>query len=105
MNVYILAILAAGAAVAWEWLVRSHPSIEFWRLWLLASPGQLLIAYTVYRLVLSDGIIGATVIFTGATNLLRLVVVLAILRESVSTGAWVAFGMLLVANLIKFVWR
>lgn len=78
----------------------------YYNLWIWA-PLQLCIGYCIYRLVNIPGmsILEAFVVFAFCTSLLRIVLSAFILKQDISTGAWVAFGLIVLANIIKTFWE
>jgi hypothetical protein len=75
-------------------------------LWLWI-PMQVLIGYCVFRLVTTPGasLVDAFVMFALATALMRAVVAVFMLDQTISKGAWAALGLLLAANLARAYWK
>ena len=98
--------LGAGVpAVVLEYLYRTLPGP--WAHWLwLYGPLQLLIGYSIYKLVNAPGVtlLDALVVFAGATAGLR-VLASFMLGDTIRWGTWIAFGLVLLANLVRTYWR
>lgn len=106
MNPVIIWGLGAGVpAVLAEYLYRTLPGPWVAYLWVYL-PIQLLIGYSIYRLVTMPGttLLDAMIVFAFATAGLRLAVTLY-LGDQVKAATWVAFGLVLLANFVKTYWR
>lgn len=101
------AFAGAAAAVLLEYLYRSMPASSFWNLWWAVIPANILISYTVYRLVTTPGatLIDAFIVWSFSTIALRVVVTIFLLDDIVRPGTWVALGLLLVARCAQTFWR
>lgn len=98
--------LGAGVpAVVLEYLYRTLPPPWHHHLWLYA-PAQLLIGYSIYRLVTTPGLtlLDSLVIFAGCTALLRIVATY-MLGDTIRAATWVAFGLVIAANVVRALWR
>lgn len=105
MNPAFLWGLGAGVpAVVLEYLYRTLPGSWWSNLWLYA-PAQLLIGYSIYRLVTTPGttLLDALVVFAGCTAGLRIAASF-MLGDKISTGTWIAFGLVMLANVTKIYW-
>lgn len=93
------AMTGAGLAVMCEYLYRvvHKPWHEMLWLWM---PLQTFIGYTVYRLVTMPHttLIDAFIYWSFSTVAARVFVTLALLHDPVSTGTWVALGLLICAR-------
>lgn len=99
-------LLAGVPAIVAEWLYKVWEGPWWTGLWLWV-PLQLTIGYSIYRLVNIPGIsiLEAFVVFAACTAAFRIVLSVLILHQEVSTGAWIAFGLIVLANLVRTFWR
>jgi len=98
--------LGAGVpAVVLEYLYRTLPGPWLHNLWLYA-PMQLLIGYSIYRLVTTPGttLLDALVVFAGCTAGLRILASF-MLGDAIRAGTWIAFGLVMLANVVRSYWR
>jgi hypothetical protein len=98
--------LGAGVpAVVLEYLYRTLPGSWSSYLWVYA-PMQLLIGYSIYRLVTTPGtsLLDALVVFAGATAGLRILATF-MLGDQIRTGTWIAFGLVMTANIVRTYWE
>jgi len=98
--------LGAGIpAVLAEYLYRTLPGPWHHYLWLWV-PIQMLIGYSIYRLVTIPGssLLDAMVIWAFCTAGLRIAASLY-LGDNIRTGTWIAFGLVMLATLVKHFWR
>lgn len=98
--------LGAGVpAVVLEYLYRTLPPPWSSHLWLYA-PMQLLIGYSIYRLVTTPGtsLLDSLVVFAGCTAGLRIVASF-VLGDTIGKGTWAAFALVMTANVIRALWR
>lgn len=102
----LFGLMAGVPAILAEWLYKVWNGPWWTGLWLWV-PIQLLIGYAIYRLVNIPGmtILEAFVVFAFCTSLLRIVVSYVILHQHITTGAWVAFGLIVLANLVRTFWE
>lgn len=105
MNVYLFGMLAGVAAVIAEilyvrWTGPWWTGLHYW------LPIQLVIGYSIFRLVTNPGtsLLDAFIVFALCTAILRVGASLW-LGQDIRTGTWVAFGLIILANLIKTFWR
>jgi hypothetical protein len=101
---YFWALTGAGAAVFAEGWMKTNPGSSWLALTPVLLPFAVYVNFAIYMLLRGDSLLGATVMFTAATALLRVVATLWI-SQPVPTGMWVAFGLLCLANGVKVVWR
>ncbi len=105
VNPYVWGLGAGVPAVVAEYLYRTMPGpwISHLYLWL---PLQLLIGYSIYRLVNTPGVtlVDSLVVFALCTAGLRVFVSVGLLGDQVKWATWVALGLVLTANIIKFIW-
>ena len=106
MTAFLFAFVGAVAAVTAEWLYKQPFIIDnIWGHIYLWLPIQLMIGYCVFRMAnLSGNLLDAFVVFAFCTALLRVIVSLGILHQTVPTQSWVAFGLLLAATCVKTFW-
>lgn len=97
--------MSATAVTFFEWYVRAHPTYSWLRCFVVAVPGIFVVNIAIWNLIHLNGIIGATIVHNLMTNGIRIVVTLVLLGEVVSTGTWIAFCLLVAANLVKGFWR
>ena len=106
MNAYIWGLGAGIPAVVAEYLYRTLPGpwLSHLYIWL---PIQLLIGYSIYRLVNAPGVtlLDSLVVFALCTAAFRILVSLALLGETIKTGTWIAVGLIVAANFVKIYWR
>ena len=100
------AFAGAGAAVMLEFIYRKLPG-PFWSFWWAVIPANVLISYTVYKLVTTPGatLIDAFIVWSFSTICLRVVVTIFFLNDTVHTGTWMALAFLLAARLTQTFWR
>ncbi len=104
MNAVFYSALASASAVACEAYYRSHAG-EGWgpALW----PGLILAMTTnfgIWGILQTESVLGLAVLFSAFTAGLRIAYTLAS-GDPVAPGVWVAFGLLLVAIMVKGVWK
>ena len=100
MQQIMWAFLASSVAIANEFLYRtiSHPWHTYLWYWI---PAQLVVGYSIYKLVTSsDSLISATIFFALTSTVLRMGVAIY-LGDKISTATWVAFSLVAIAPLIK----
>lgn len=103
--IYLWGILASTLAVSLEALYR-RSSVGWWSLLPLTILPILLLNYALFRLLRgSDSLLHAFIMFALCNLTLRTLTATLILRENVSTGTWIALGLVLGANVCKIVWR
>jgi hypothetical protein len=103
MTGYYLALVAGVMAVSLEY-VYSRAS-NYSAIFLYTTPFQCLLGYVLYRMIhLSGGIMEAFVLFSGTTLTLRLALRF-ISAQEVGTGLWIAYGLIVMAQVVKHVWR
>lgn len=90
-----------------EYLYRTWEPGRPWLdgLWMWV-PLQLTIGYCVFRMVTVPGatILDAVIWFTAATALMRVLVTVFVLEQTVTVPTWIGFGLVVLANLIKPLW-
>lgn len=93
------ALAGAGAAVLLEYLYRTMPG-SFWSFWWVIVPVNVLISYSVYRLVTTPGasLVDAFIVWSFSTVTLRVVITIFLLDDVVRPGTWVALGLLICAR-------
>lgn len=99
---------AAVPAVVAEALYRMWDTSRPWwhGLWMWI-PLQLAIGYCIFKLVTapsSGSLLDAFVVWAFATTLLRVVVTLLVLGETVKGGTWIALGLLTLARVVQTFW-
>jgi len=95
--IYFWALLGGSIAVLGEVLMRLHPQNYPW--WIIFF--SFFVTYCLWHLLRSQDIIAATITYTTATALTRIVAATIVLHEPVSKGTWIGFGFMLAANLCK----
>lgn len=105
------AIAAAIPAVAAELLYRKLPHadgtfggwLSYWYLWI---PIQLTIGFFIYKLVTipQTTLLDAFVIWALSTTLMRVVITVAVLGDTVKGGTWFALGLLVMARVAQSFW-
>ena len=106
INPAILWGLGAGVpAVVLEYLYRTLPG-PWWSHWWIWAPLGGLIQYSIYRLVTVPGVtlLDALVVFAGCTAGGRILATY-LLGDTIRNGTWVAFGLVMTANLVRAYWR
>lgn len=93
------AMTGAGIAVALEYTYRIHTGSFLSMLWWVL-PANVLISYTVYRLVTAPHttLIDAFIYWSFSTVVARVFVSVALLDDPVKAGTWVALGLLICAR-------
>lgn len=97
----VWALLSSLLAIGLEVIYKSTQ-----RSWVALLPITIIpilaLNYTIFRLLRGNGLLTAFVLF-GLCNLVaRITVAVLYLREPVSTGIWIALGLLFLANLAKW---
>jgi hypothetical protein len=95
-------ILAIGS----EYLYRSMPGPWSRHLWLWL-PLTLGISLCVHHIVNTPGVslLGSFIIWTATTLILRTIVCVFILHDTVTPGTWAAIVLLVIARIIQQVWK
>ena len=98
-------LVAAIPAVLAEYLYRVLPGPWWQYLWIWI-PFSLSISYAINRLVKvpQTALLDAFVIWAFSTMALRVVVTLALLRDPVRQGTWIALGLIVLARCIQAWW-
>ena len=106
LSTYVWGLGAGIPAVVAEYLYRTLPGPWHTYLWLYL-PIQAMIGYSIYRLVTTPGVtlLDSLVVFAFCTAALRIFVTLGPLQDKVSTATWVAFGLVMLANIVKVSWE
>jgi hypothetical protein len=96
---------AALPAVLAEYLYRTIQGPWWHYLWAWA-PMQLLIGYSVYRIVNipNTSLIDAFIVFAFSTTALRVFVTVVVLGDPVKGGTWFALGLLIMARIAQTWW-
>src|SRR5574338_99827 len=97
---FIWALIAASVAVLSEYLYRviKEPWVNYIWYWI---PSQVVTGFAIYKLVTSsDSLLSAMVFWAFGTAILRTCVTLY-LGDRISTGTWIAFGLIMLANCVK----
>lgn len=105
------AVAAAVPAVAAELLYRKLPNADgtfmgwagYWYLWI---PIQLTIGFFIYKLVTVPGasLLDAFVIWAMSTTLMRVLITVVVLGDTVKGGTWFALGLLFMARVAQTFW-
>jgi hypothetical protein len=98
-------LVAAMPAVGMEYLYRVLPGAwsEYLYIWV---PGGLIISYGVCQMVRYPGttLIDAFVVWALSTTLMRVVITIGVLGDTVKSGTWVALGLLILARAAQMWW-
>ena len=102
---YFWIILGATCAVALETLYRAHEGTfsQVFPLAMLLSVGTTFGVWTTMQT--STSLLTGMVVWSFFTALCRLLSTFIVLHESPSVGAWVAFSMIVAAQLVSKIWR
>jgi len=101
MNTYMWAIPMGITAVICEALYRKLPGPWSAHL-ILWIPLHLIMGYLVYKVVVSgSSLLSAFVIGNFVTTTMRVAVTLIVLREPVSSGTWIALGLMVLAQFAR----
>ena len=103
VSAYLLAFLAGVMATFLELMyLRAQSFVSI--LW-FAIPVQTVMSYFLFRLIhASGGILEAFVLFSATTLTLRLAIRLVSTQE-ISASLWVAYGLIVVAQVVKYGWK
>lgn len=104
MSAWMYAALAASAAVAAETYYRANQD-QPWGL--VLWPGivlALVVNYGIWGLTRTQSLVELAILFSLFTAGLRVAITL-IRGEPISPGVWVAFGLVVLATILKSVWR
>jgi len=101
---WLYALMASGAAVAAEFYYRLNPDktwgLQLWPGVLLA----LIVNYGIWGLTRTQSLVELAILFSLFTASFRVAITLS-RGESVSPGVWVAFGLVVLASLVKGLWK
>ncbi len=102
-------LMAGSAAVFAEYLYRQLDGttgawVDTLPMWILL---QLTISYGIYKLVNIPGLtlIDSLIVFSSSTILLRVLLTLFVLGDTVRVGTWIALGLLLLARVVQSLWK
>jgi hypothetical protein len=95
----ILGLVAGTCAVGIEVLFRAT-QLSWPVLFVSTLPLQVVINYAIFQIVRGDSILAVAIWFSGTTSVLRLVAQLSV-GGTVSPLTWVAYGLTVVALLVK----
>lgn len=106
MNPTLWSIVGGATAIFGEYMYRATPGSWTSRLWLFL-PLTLLVSYSVFNLVRAPGVslLGAFVVWTATTIVLRVLVCVCVLHDPVTKGTWAALALLVLARIIQQVWK
>lgn len=104
MSIIFWSLVAGLAAVGNEAIFRSHRDSTFASVMLYTVPIQVVVSYSIWRLLHEQTIIGFAIIFGMVTAGLRIGATM-LLGDIVKTGELVGFGLLVAANAIKVIFR
>lgn len=98
-------LTAAVPAVLAEYLYRTLPGPWWHWLWVWV-PLQLTIGYSIYRLVTipNTALLDTFVVWAFSTTLMRVVISVVLLGDTVKPGTWFALGLLVMARLAQTFW-
>ena len=93
-------LTAAVPAVLAEYLYRTLPG-PWWTYLYLWVPLQLCIGYSIYRLVTipQTSLLDAFIVWSFSTTAMRVLVTVVILQDTIRTGTWIAFGLVVLARI------
>lgn len=99
-------MIAGVTAITAEYLYARWTLPWVAGIWLW-TPLQLLIGYCVYRMVTIPGLslLDAFIVFAFCTATLRIFVSIVLLDQTVRTGTWVAYGLIIAAQFARTYWR
>lgn len=100
------AMVGAAVAVTLEYLYRVWPG-SFWSMMWWVLPANVLISYTVYRLVTAPNtsLIDAFIVWTFSTIGLRVLVSVFLLGDPVKHGTWFALALVVMARIAQVGWK
>lgn len=103
MTLYLYALVAGGCAVALETVFRKT-GVHYLQLLWLTIPVQVLLGYCVWVIFTrSPYLLSAAVIFSTGTAIARLAATYFILNETPSLKALIAFGLVILAQLVGLI--
>lgn len=101
-------LMAGVPAISNEYLYRvlAARGGSFFDLWWVFLPSQLLIGYSVWRLVTVPTLtlLDAFVVWALCTTVLRVLVSVLLLHDMVKPGTWFALGLLVMARIAQAYW-
>lgn len=101
----VYSLLAALSAVTCEVYYKSHPADSWLSLAAFGIPLALLVNFGIWGTLHSgESVLGLAVVFSLCTAALRVVWTIAH-GQPVNGATWVAFGLIVLASLVKAVWR
>lgn len=100
------ALLGAVLASYTEYLYRTVQGPWWHYLWFWV-PSQTLVGFCVYKIVTTPNtsLLAAFVVWTFATMAMRVLISVVALQDAVSTGTWVALGLIVLAKIAQYAWR
>lgn len=99
----VWSLLAATMAVGIEVYYRNNAGVAYHHLW----PGPVLgifINYVMWRLLQTESLVSATILFSWSTLTLRVLSTAAITNDVVSPGTWLAVGLMSLAMVSRMAW-
>ena len=105
MSDVVIMFFGAMTAVALEALYRTHDG-GFEEIVVPVIPLAVFVTYAVYRTMhTSDSLLAGIVIWSFTVACLRMLTTLLILKEQPHPGAWLGFGLIILAQVVNKVWR
>lgn len=105
-NIAFWGFAAAIPAVLLEYLYRTLSNSWFYNLYIYI-PLSLFISYGIYRIVTEPGtsLIEAFIVWTFSTTILRLLLSLFVLGDTITIGTWADLGLMVAARISQAFWR
>lgn len=100
MQTVLIALIGAFAAVGGETFMRLHPGMSWPRSFLLTLPTATIINWAIWKLLKTESVMGAFIIFSFSTATLRILATLYC-QDTVPGKVWVAYSLVLIASMVK----
>ena len=103
MSLYLYALGAGICAVTLEVVFRKS-DLHYFQLLFLTIPLQIILGYAVWKVFTqSEHLLSGAIIFTLGTATSRLIASFFILKEFPPTQTLIAFGLIILAQLVRFI--
>ena len=103
MTLYLYALVAGMCAVALETMFRKS-NLHYLQLLWLTIPVQVVLGYCIWVIFTrSEYLFSGAVIFSTGTAVARILATYLVLKETPSVHALVAFGLIMLAQFVKFI--
>jgi multidrug transporter EmrE-like cation transporter len=107
MTPTLWSVLGGALAILGEYLYRSYPGTSWLSNAWMWVPLTCAVSLCVYHIVNTPGqtLLSAFIIWTATTIVLRTLVCVFLLHDTVTPGTWAAMGLLVIARITQQVWK